>query len=331
MIDAPAPTQPFVPKVDDRVTIGNNPTPGTIIGTRKHQRTGVDQFYVQRDGEKGTHWVIAEALKPVAEAAPADAIEVDVDETPAPLDPNTLPPRRLTPDEYAAAFATAIADDMQTNVDAITAALNRATEAEAHADAETKRANKLEQKVRELETMCLHPQPVSVAQSECWETVTIEGIFNRPEANAEFSRYLNDKWEVINITIATSTGGSDVSRYVTMKRKVGITPPAPQRTTSAYATPAATLTGDEVRAERMKQGLQQQVIEHPVTLNHAPTTASEVLDKWRGVFKEFTAEEVSENLERIALENALENHRARVAAQPDYSTRPLLLTVAVPS
>src|SRR5688572_9225632 len=74
MSEAPAPTAPYIPKVDDRVTIGNNPTPGTITQARTHHRSHVRQFLVRRDGETRTHWVIAEALKPVVEAAAPDPI-----------------------------------------------------------------------------------------------------------------------------------------------------------------------------------------------------------------------------------------------------------------
>lgn len=122
------------------------------------------------------------------------------------------------------------------------------------ADAESKRAEKLEKQLTELQNMIAAGQPVAVKQAVCWDTkVLVQDLNELVDAERELTENYNQGWQKDSITVTTyymfdgMASRAVHTRIVSLKRRVPTQPQRPQRGASASASPAAALTGQFVR------------------------------------------------------------------------------------
>lgn len=178
-------------------------------------------------------------------------------------------------------------------------------EAVALAAQELQRANALENRVLQLQSLVTHPQPVPVQQSaECFEMKTlVQDLDNIIEADLLLTQHYNDGWHKEHIGVTSYVDGftdhprAVHMRIVTLKKRTAPTQPQrPQREASASASSAGQLTGQFV-VEQMRRDEQ-------------PINSYGALIKAHGV------EGAMQMLDGHAFDNAMARHRQRVTTHP---------------
>lgn len=171
------------------------------------------------------------------------------------------------------------------------------------ADAESKRAEKLEKQLTELQNMIAAGQPVAVKQAVCWETkVLVQDLNELVDAERELTEHYNQGWQKDSITATTyymfdgMASRAIHTRIVSLKRLVPTQPQRPQREASASATPAGQLTGEFV-IEQMHR------VEQP-------------LNTYSALIKAYGVKEAMAMLDGHAFDNAMARHRQRVTTHP---------------